>query len=479
MEKGNKKLIRGWVMYDWANSVYNLVISSAIFPIFYDTVTTNLYKAEKAKIAINTAADLATNEEAIAAVELAKNENVMVDFLGWSVSNSALMSFVLSASFLVVAFLSPLLSGVADYRGNKKRFLQFFCYFGAFSCMSLFFFTDLAVSGLMGVGLLSLFFASIGFWNSLVFYNSYLPEIAEPEDHDKISARGFSMGYFGSMLLLVVCIVLMKAPLFGIFDNPNTPDVVEGMPAKYCFLLVGLWWIGFAQFTYRVLPNVTSDRIKEKGYIWKGFRELRKVFFEFRKTNRLKKYLTTFLFFNTGVQTVMLMATYFAKKEIDWPKNPETGKTDDSGLIIAILLIQILGAVGAFIMSRLSGKIGNIKTLMISLFIWIGVCGAAFVIHTPVQFYLLACGVGLVMGGVQALARSTYSKFLPETEDHASYFSFYDATEKIGIVMGTLFFGLTEVFFGDIRFSVVSIAIFFILGLAFLFRVPKEERIAI
>jgi len=452
MEKGNKKIIRGWVMYDWANSVYNLVISSAIFPIFYDTVTTNAFK-EKNHYLLDE--------------DLPNGVNVTVDFLGWEISNSALMSFVLSASFLVVAFLSPLLSGVADYRGNKKRFLQFFCYVGAASCMTLFFFNDLLKMGLIEVGLLSLFFASIGFWNSLVFYNSYLPEIAEPQEHDKISARGFSMGYFGSMLLLVVCLVMMKA----------LPEEYQ-MPAKWCFVLVGCWWVLFAQFTYRVLPNTSpSGHAREKGYIWKGFAELRKVFKEFRQTHRLKRYLVAFFFFNTGVQTVMLMATYFAKKEIDWPINPETNKPDDSGLIIAILLIQLLGAAGAFIMSRLSQKIGNIRTLMISLFIWILVCAAAFVIHTPVQFYLLACGVGLVMGGVQAMARSTYSKFLPETEDHASYFSFYDATEKIGIVCGTLFFGLSEIIYGDIRYSVVSIAFFFVCGLILLLRVPKNERI--
>lgn len=458
--QGDKKIIRGWVMYDWANSVYNLVISSAIFPIFYDTVTTNAYLESHHKTA------------------LSPGENVTVDFFGWEVSNSALMSFVLSASFLMVSFLSPFLSGIADYRGNKKRFLQFFCYTGAMACISLYFFNDLLKSGWLEVGFLSLFIASIGFWNSLVFYNSYLPEIAVPAQHDKISARGFSMGYLGSMLLLVVCLLLMKVPALtgGYFDDPATLDVMEGMPAKWCFVLVGLWWIGFSQFTYRVLPNVLSNRVREKGYIWKGFRELKKVFHEFRQTYRLKRYLTAFFFFNTGVQTVMLMATFFAKKKIKWPENPETGMADESGLIVAILLIQLLGAAGAFLMSRLSGKIGNIKTLGVSIVIWIGVCAAAFVITTPNEFYALACTVGLVMGGVQAMARSTYSKFLPETEDHASYFSFYDATEKIGIVCGTLFFGTMEVVFNDMRFSVVSVAFFFVAGLLMLFRVPKDEK---
>lgn len=439
IKKGDKRTIRGWVMYDWANSVYNLVISSAIFPIFYDTVTTSIYKAEHR---------LPSEEK------LPEGVNVTVDFFGWEVSNSALMSFVLSASFLVVSFLSPFLSGIADYLGNKKRFLQFFCYMGAASCMSLFFFADLAKSGLIELALLFLFIASIGFWNSLVFYNAYLPEIAEPQHHDRISARGFSMGYFGSMILLVICLVLIQ---------------VLNIPAKYCFVLVGLWWVGFSQLTYRVLPDTRSLASKSKGYIWNGFRELKLVFSEFRKTNRLKKYLSAFFFFNTGVQTVMLMAVFFAKKEI-------FAEGRDSGLIVAILLIQILGAAGAFLMSRISGVIGNIRTLMITVFIWIGVCAMAFVITTETQFYVLASIVGLVMGGAQAIARSTYSKFLPETEDHASYFSFYDATEKIGIVCGTLFFGLMEIALGSIRFSVLAVAFFFVVGLIMLLRIPKEER---
>lgn len=452
IKKGDKKTIRGWVMYDWANSVYNLVISSALFPIFYEKVTTKQYAVDHKNL----------TWEAADSFEAAKNEIVTVDFFGWELSNTALISFVLSASFLVVAFFSPLLSGIADNRGNKKRYLQFFCYFGALACGSLYFFKDLLRDDLLEIGLLFLFFASIGFWNSLVFYNSYLPEIAEKEDQDRVSAKGFMMGYIGSMILLIACLILIKG-----FE----------VDIKYCFLLVALWWAGFAQFTYRVLPNKSQVKSEEeKKSIWSGFNELKHVFVEFRQTIRLKKYLTAFFFFNTGVQTVMLMATYFAKKEIMWPKDPITGKPDDSGLIVAILLIQLLGAGGAFLMSRLSNKIGNIKTLLISLSIWIGICLAAFFITTPVQFYALAATVGLVMGGVQAMARSTYSKFLPETTDNASYFSFYDATEKIGIVCGTLFFGIMELVTGDMRFSVVSVAFFFVGGFLLLLRVPKQEK---
>ena len=443
MVKGDKKIIRGWVFYDWANSVYNLVISSAIFPIFYNAQTTAHYLQQKSE------------RTGILYTELGENENVLVDFFGSQISSSVLFSYVLSASFLFVAILSPILSGVADYSGNKKRFLQFFCYFGSISAMSLFFFD----TNHMEWSMLSVFFASVGFWNSLVFYNAYLPEIAEPKDHDKISAKGFTMGYFGSMLLLIICLGIVM----GIGKEYT----------RYCFILVGLWWAGFSQITYAALPNNVFNRKPQKGIIVKGFKELLGVLKSFSHNKELKQYLYSFFFFNTGVQTVMLMATIFASKEIDWPDGGDT-----SGLIIAILLIQILGAVGAFLMSRLSQRIGNIKTLMISIFIWLVICFMAYyVVHKPFEFYIMAALVGLVMGGVQSVARSTYSKLLPETEDHASYFSFYDVTEKIGIVVGTFFFGFVEYLFDSIRFSVISIAIFFLIGFVLLFFVPKTDKL--
>jgi UMF1 family MFS transporter len=323
--------------------------------------------------------------------------------------------------------------------------------------MSLYFFNPARIE----LGMFSVFLASIGYWNSLVFYNAFLPEIADVNDHDRISARGFTMGYLGSMILLVICLALIMSTDVG-------SEKLNYM--RYAFVFVGIWWIGFSQLTYRVLPNNVYGKKPEPGYLWRGFRELKLVFGEFKSTVRLKRYLIAFFFFNTGVQTVMLMATIFANKEIEWPEG--SGST---GLIIAILLIQILGALGAFVMSKVSQRIGNLKTLMISVGIWIVICACAFFIRKPTAFYILAASVGLVMGGVQAIARSTYSKFLPETTDHASYFSFYDASEKIGIVIGTLFFGLMEFWTGSIRYSIVAVAAFFIIGFVALLFVPKEE----
>ena len=436
IKKGDKKLIRGWIAYDWANSVYSLVVSSAIFPLFYETSTRNLYAKERG-----------LDPETVEA------GSVTVNFFGYDVSPSVIYSLVLSVGFLCISFLSPLLSGIADYTGTKKKFMKFFCYMGSFSCASLYFFDPAQVE----LGMLSIFLGTIGFWNSLVFYNAFLPEIADTKDQDRISAQGYIMGYLGSMALLIICLALIMG--------------IDASLTKVSFLLVAVWWIGFAQLTYRVLPNNVFDKKPDKDYIWKGFRELKLVFKEFMQTKRLKKFLYAFFFFNTGVQTVMLMATVFASKEIEWPD-----KGAKTGLIVDILLIQLLGAVGAKLSSMLAKKIGNIKVIIVNVVVWIILCVFAYIITQPVEFYILAAFVGLVMGGVQAVARSTYSKFLPETTDHASYFSFYDVTEKIGMVLGTAFFGLTELIFQDIRYSVFSVALFFVLGFIFLLFIPKEEN---
>lgn len=432
MEKGNKKVINAWAFYDWANSVYPLVISTAIFPIFYETVT---------------------GPEGIG-----KGPNLdMVDFWGTEIKNSVLYSYVVAASFLVVSFISPILSGVADYSGSKKGFLRFFCYLGAISTASLYFFDPQHMEWSM----LSIFFASLGFWNSLVFYNAYLPEIAEPEDHDRISAKGFSMGYFGASLLLILLLIVMGKLI---------PAVPELITARQAFLLVGVWWIGFSHVTYRRLPSPKNYHKVTWQILGNGFRELKKVWAIVKQTTRLKRYLYSFFVFSMGVQTIMLMAVLFAKKEV-------FTDGDTSGLIVAVLIIQFIAIPGAYLFSYSSKKIGNIRTLMIALIIWVACCVFAYYfVYDQLAFYILAGVVGFVMGGTQSLSRSTYSKFLPETEDTASFFSFYDITEKIGIVIGMVIFGYVESASGDMRTSVLALISFFIVGVALLMWVPRLEQ---
>lgn len=426
IKKGDPKTMRAWAFYDWANSVYPLVISTAIFPIFYETVTST-------KVDGKTVSDI-------------------VEFFGHPIKNTVLYSYVVAASLLMVSILSPLLSGIADYAGSKKRFMQFFCYLGGASVAALYFFNDVPLE----LAMTFLFLASLGFWNSLVFYNAYLPEVAEPKDHDKLSAQGFSMGYFGSALLLITLLILMQA--------------FELIRPKDCFWITGLWWIGFSQITYRRLPNKTSKNKITAQIMGDGFRELKKVGRFIKTTKRLKRYLISFFIFSMGVQTVMLMAVLFAKKEVFKDDNT-------AGLIIAVLLIQFIAIPGSLLFSMISKKLGNLKTLGIALFVWVLCCGFAyFFVYDEINFYILAGIVGFVMGGTQALSRSTYSKFLPKTKDTASFFSFYDITEKIGIVIGMVIFGLAEAYSGDMRFSVVALIVFFLVGFFALWFVPKDEN---
>ncbi|MCK6639100.1 MAG: MFS transporter [Bacteroidia bacterium] len=436
LQKGDPKVIRAWTFYDWANSVYPLVISSAIFPIMYEK-TTSIKDAVNGQTVYDT-----------------------VSFFGMEFKNTEFYAYLVSLSYIVVALVAPILSGIADATGNKKRFLQFFCFLGAISSALLYFFhpdnggNDFTPYHL-GMTIVPLFFASIGYWGSLVYYNAYLPEIAEPADHDRISARGFSMGYFGSALLLIAILVLTQ--FTGL------------LPIKTAFPLVGLWWIGFAMITFRRLPNNVYNRKVSGSIIRQGYKELGKVWADIKTRLQLRRYLASYFMFNMAVQTVMIMATAFANKEV------RGIQTQD--LIISILLIQFLGIAGAFLFSSVSKKIGNLKTLAIAIVVWIILCAAVyFLVYLPWQFYIAAAIVGLVMGGIQAMARSTYSKMLPETEDHASYFSFFDVSEKIGLALGTFTFGLIEGL-ADIRTSVLALIVFFLLGFVLLLRVPKNELV--
>jgi UMF1 family MFS transporter len=426
LQKGSTKLLNAWAFYDWANSVYPLVISSAVFPIFYKTI-------------------MPQGKE-------------YLDVFGTQVKDTALISFVTAAAFLVVAFISPLLSGIADYVGNKKNFMRFFNYLGALSCVGLYWFDIQNIY----IGLVFYFFGLIGFWGSLVFYNSYLPDIAFPEQQDRISARGYSMGYVGSVILLVVNLVM-------IMGAESKDEAITAM--KYSFVMVGGWWILFSQYTYYYLPKGNRNAQKvTRAVIFNGFRELKKVWAILADNISLKRYLSGFFVYSMAVQTVMLVATYFGEGEIQW----ESEDQSRTGLIICILLIQLVAVLGAILTSRASAKYGNVKTLIVINSIWLFLCIGAWFITTPIEFYVMAALVGLVMGGIQSLSRSTYSKLLPETEDTASFFSFYDVSEKIGIVIGMCVYGIIDQITGSPRFSIVFLALFFLVGILLLRRVPKD-----
>lgn len=421
MQTASKKVINGWAMYDWANSVYNLVITTTFFPAYY------------------------------AAVTGLKNYPNGITFMGRTFVNTELKDYVLAFGFLVIAILSPILSSIADYKGNKKNFMRFFCYLGAASCSLMYFFDENNVT----LGLLCFMFAGIGFYGSQVFYNSYLPEISSEKDMDRISARGYTMGYIGSVIMQMVGFGLVIFLPEGEF------------PLKLTFLLVGIWWVCFAQITFRALPmNEKSERKSKTNVLSNGFIELKKVWSQVAEMPVLKRYLTAFFFYSMGVQTVMLVAIDFGIKEL---------KLANDKLIITAVIIQLVAIVGAILMSKLSAKYGNVRVLIFTVLLWIGVCITGYFISTEMHFYILASLVGLVMGGIQSLSRSTYSKLMPETKDTASFFSFYDVTEKLAIVIGLFTFGFIEGI-STIRESILSLVVFFALGFIFLVLTSIKQR---
>jgi UMF1 family MFS transporter len=430
--KGSKKLINAWATYDLANSVYNLVITATIFPIYYKAVTTTI--------------DAAGNEV-----------SNLVNFLGFQIKNTTLYDFAITFAFLVVAILSPLLSGIADYGGSKKKFMQFFCYLGATSCSLMYFFN----AQTLYLGVLLAILACIGFAGSLVFYNAYLPEIAAPEQQDAVSAKGFAMGYVGSAALLI-------ANLAMVMTRETGAEKLQMM--QWSFVTVGIWWFGFSQITFYHLPGQTVKKhqmAQKKGYLLKGFKELIKVWRELKHNKKLVTFLPAFFIYSMGVQTVMLVANHFGSDEI---------KMEAGQLITTILIIQFVAMLGAYLFSIASAKKGNLFTLKVATIIWALICIFTYLfVFTAVHFYIVAAFVGLVMGGIQSLSRSTYSKMLPETQDHTSYFSFYDVTEKLSIVFGMATFGIINELSDTMRTPIVALIVFFVLGFILLIRVPKMK----
>ncbi|MDN3668179.1 MFS transporter [Echinicola jeungdonensis] len=426
-----KKVKWAWSMYDWANSVYSLVITSTIFPVYYNNVT-----------------------------RAASETGEIVSFFGFHVENTVLYSWSISFSFLVIALISPLLSGMADAGGKKLLFMKLFAYMGGLSCMGLFFFNGPNLEW----GIICSMLASIGYAGSIVFYNGFLPEISKPKEYDMLSAKGFALGYLGSVLLLIVNLLMVQFPEWFFLED-------GGQAARWSFLITGLWWIGFSQIPFKFLPDNPFKREITSSLLWNGYREIRQVFHEVKKMPNIKGFLSAFLFYSMGVQTVMYMAATFGEKELQLAGDK---------LILTILIIQIVAILGSYFFAFMSQKLGNQFSLITMVIIWTGVCGAAYMVYTETEFYILAFVVGLVMGGIQSQSRSTFSKLIPgNTIDHASYFSFYDVTEKVAIVLGTFSYGLIEQLTGSMRNNSLMLASFFIVGLGFLIlvKVPKMKLV--
>ena len=425
--KNNPKTLTAWTMYDWANSVHSLTITSAIFPIYFP----------------------------VAAIMMPSKSSTL-DFWGFQLENTVVYSYAVSLGFLLLAFSVPLVSAISDYTGKKKVFMKMYCYLGAISCMILYFFKE----GNYYLGTFAFLFSIVGWGGSIVFYNSYIPEIATEDKYDSLSARGFTMGYVGSVILLIQNLTMVLKPeWYG--------GISGGEASRISFLTVGIWWIVFAQIPFYYLPETQKPQKKDGNWILNGFKELKKVFGELQKLQITKKFLLAFFFYNMGAQTVMFLGALFGAKELNLP-------TDS--LIITILLIQLVAIPGAYLFSILSKKVGNTKSLSYIVLIWIVICIAGYYVYSRNEFYILATGIGFVMGGIQSLSRSTYAKMIPEnTNDTASYFSFYDVCDRLSTVIGTFMFGLVNQITGSMRMSLLFLTVIFAIGYFILIQIPSKK----
>ncbi len=422
-------MIWAWSMFDWANSSYNLVITSTVFPAYYTAITTTKQYGDK------------------------------VRFFGHQYVNTALFNYVLAFSYLLIVLMLPILTSIADYRGNKKAYLRAFTVIGSLACLGLWF---LKPDEPLELGMICFGIAAIGYSGGFVFYNSYLPQIATPDQQDAVSAKGFTYGYIGSVILQIACFVIISFP--HAFLLPDDTAAV-----RVSFILVGLWWIGFSLIPFKILPRGEANANSHQYNIFTGgFRELAKVWQNIKSMPLLKRYLPAFFLYSVGVQTVMLVAANFGAKVLHM---------SDTQLIVIVLIIQLVAIAGAWAFSKMSSKYGNVKALIAIVSIWTLVCIGAYFITQANEFYVLATVVGVVMGGVQSLSRSTYSKYIPENiPDTASYFSFYDVTEKISIVIGLFAFGFIEALTGNMRYSIILLDVFFVSGLLLLIALLNKER---
>ncbi len=427
--KNNRVTMNAWALFDTANSAHALVIAAAIFPAYYLNIS---------------------------------DETVKV--FGTAIQSSTVYAFSISMSYLIVAILSPLLAGIADYGQKRKQFLRIFTYIGSISCISMYFFDGMSTYWL---GVFSFGFSLIGFAGGLVFYNSFIPIISTKDRMDLLSARGFAFGYAGSVMLLLTILWLITNP-----DKAGLADAGEA--SRIGFVMVGIWWVIIAHITFYFLPSDGTVALSKRA-LGMGYLKIVQVWKKLKERQYLKRFLLAFFTYSMGVQTILLLAATFAESEMEF---------ETTELIWLILIIQLVAIIGAYLFAFVSHIASNKISLLIQLVIWLIICIAAFLVQQKTDFYLLAGALGMVFGGIQSLSRSTYSKLVSnEVKSATSFFSFYDVLEKVAIVVGTLVFGLVSELTGSMRNSTLILAIFFLIGILILNSVrfptqsPKDETI--
>ena len=432
--KNDKKTIFGWCMYDWANSAYGTTVVAALLPNYF----------------------------ALAVVGEAG-----VSVAGQTFSATTLWGYMLGASALVVFFCAPVLGAIADFSAAKKKFLIGFAYTGSLFATLLYFCTagDVWLTVLLFVG------SQVCFVAANVFYDAFLPQIATPERLDAVSSRGYAFGYVGGGLQFAIALALVA--------RHNVIGISESMAARIGIGMAGIWWAGWTLFTVKFLKELRRGRLSygESGeemdnaqlrwhdYLKIGISRTIATAKKVRRFKHLTLFLIAYLVYNDGIHTVSTMATIYGTQELN---------LSTTVLMVTLLAVQIIAIGGALVFSRIANLLGTKRTVMLTLLLWSGVVTYAYFTRTATEFFLLGAVVGLVLGGSQALSRSFYGAMIPE-EASAEFYGFYSVFSKFSATFGPLTFAFIAQVTGNARLSIISLVVFFVVGLVLLGFVDEEK----
>ncbi|MFB4167062.1 MFS transporter [Virgibacillus sp. JSM 102003] len=412
-----KKTAFSWMLYDFGNSAFATTIMAAVLPVFYYDV---------------------------AAVGV--DQSLADSYWGYSQSIAALL----------VAVMAPFLGAISDFSAAKKKFLRFFAFMGIIASILLAFVGE----GDYIFASLLLIIGTVGFSSANIFYDAFLPEIADEDEIDKISSYGFAFGYIGGGILLAINILMiLKYPWFGM---PNA-----AVASQVSFVTVGIWWF---IFSLPLLKNIKEEKKvttkRDRSYVAIGFSRVTNTFKEIKQYKHLLIFLLAFWMYNDGISTIIKMATIYGR---------DIG-IDSNSLIAALLITQFVGIPCTFFFGWLAKKITAKKALFITLYAYLGIVIFGYFMSSALHFYLLAVCVGLVQGGAQSLSRSIYGRMVPANK-HAEFFGFYGISAKFAAIFGPFLFAFVGQLTGSSRLGIISLVIFFIVGIVLLRFVNIEQGV--
>jgi UMF1 family MFS transporter len=438
-QSNDKREIFGWVMYDWANSAFSTTVATTLLGVYLTGLAQSI---------------LGDNGTVISFGPLGR------------VSSKSFFPFCVAASVFLQAFLLPVLGAIADYSNLKKRLMALFCYVGVAATCLLFFITG----SLYTIGGALFILANLCFGASIVFYNAFLPEITTEDKRDKVSSRGYALGYLGGGLLLALNLALV------VWAQSKNNSAAVSLAVRLSLLSAGVWWGGFAILTFtRLKERGTARRLPPgKNYLSIGFSETIKTFRELGRLRHTLKYLLGYLLFNDGIQTVIVMSGVFLEQELFISRGLEPNRSFLLGLI---LVVQFAAFVGALLFERIAKAIGTKNAILLSLVLWSAIVIYAYgFLETVTQAWFMGASIAIVLGGSQALSRSLFSRMIPAGRE-ASFFGIYEISERGTSWIGPLVFGIVVTATNSYRQAILSLIVFFIGGMVILFFTNTDRAV--